>query len=282
MHPLIALLKIVPKNFCSWVVGFLVRLQFPDTFQNFLNRKFVEIFKINMSEAARPIEDYGSIEDVFTRTLKDGERPIASAFCSPCDGTLTFSKALEDNHAIQAKGINYNASELVFAKDCSTEQSRLSAFTTIYLAPHNYHRVHSPVEGTVSDIRYIPGELWPVNNLSVSRVPGVFTRNERLVFHIQTKDGGFCHLAMVGAFNVGRISSPLLDGFVSNARALSKGRFQHFQLPTPFAIKAGDELGTFMLGSTVVMVMDDKFLNNFQILNTSDPRSIKLGETLLK
>lgn len=280
MHPLIFLLKILPQNLISWFVGWLVRLEFADKFQNFLNRQFVQLFKIDMSEAEKPLFDYKSIEDVFTRRLKPGSREIKTPFCSPCDGTLTISTDLEADTAIQAKGLHYDASELVFARERSPGLSDLKAFTTIYLAPHNYHRVHSPVSGEIRHIRYIPGELWPVNDLSVSQVPRVFTRNERLVFDIEAEGGGICHLAMVGAFNVGRISTPLISDWTSNARPFGPRQYRHFEKSEPFRVKIGDELGTFMLGSTVVMVMNEDFLKSYSVKKTTDAYKVKLGELL--
>ena len=280
MNPLVMLFYIIPKNFISRLTGFIVQLHFPDPLQNWLNQKFVSGFKIDMSEAEKNLNDYQTIEEVFTRSLKPGLRPLEGDFCSPCDGTLSMAGPVEGDTAIQAKGFRYDVSEMVTGTKRSAHSSKFSHFTTLYLAPHNYHRVHSPVTGEIKNIYYLPGELWPVNNLSIQNVPRVFSRNERLSFEVKGAKGGTCFVVMVGALNVGRISTPHIEEFFSNANFVLPPRYRHFEIDPPIQINVGDELGTFMLGSTVVLVMDEEFKELYNPMSNQEPKTIKLGERL--
>jgi phosphatidylserine decarboxylase len=281
MNPIILLLYILPKNLISYLTGVLVRVKLPRRIQFWINQRFVKLFKIDMSEAEKTLKEYRTIEDVFTRALKEDIRPIQSEFCSPCDGTLAMAGPIEGDTAIQAKGHLYDASELVTGTSRAAHMSTLRHFVTLYLAPHNYHRVHSPVAGKILNIYYLPGELWPVNDMSIQNVPKVFTRNERLSFEIETENGGRCFLVMVGAFNVGRMRSPFIENFHSNDSFFKPGRYRHLELQEPQAIAIGEEIGTFMLGSTVVLVLDQTFVSKHKPVTNSQPKNIKLGESIL-
>ena len=251
---LFGLFVLIPKNLLSFATGWLARLDLPRPLKGILAKMFVGVFGINMDEAEKPLKDYATIEDIFTRALRPGQRPIEADFCSPADGKLCQSGITSKSApAVQAKGLTYSLEELVFGAQTSKD---LSWFATIYLAPHNYHRVHAPVSGKLMNITYFGGELWPVNPPFVSVVPDLFVRNERLVFEIQMEQG-ICYVVMVGALNVGRMVSPHWPHMTTNAhgRVLNRHR-ESRDFEAPLAIKAGDELGTFMLGSTVIVVFD--------------------------
>ena len=243
-----------------------------------INGLFVSLFKIDMEEAEKPMVEYNSIEDIFTRALKPGMRNVASDFVSPADGVLSQRGPSIEGKGVQAKGLDYSLQGIVFGQEVH-EPANLDSFATVYLAPHNYHRVHSPVSGNLKKIRYIPGELWPVNEPFVRFMPNLFVRNERLVFDIETKSGGKVYAVMVGALNVGRIESPFLDSFFTNDYFAGNGK--PFERSTNFDIKAGDELGTFMLGSTVVLVLDDVASKEFKLQKLASKRSIRMGDSLI-
>lgn len=278
---LLVLGKLYPQNFFSFLLGALVRVKIP-FISPLLNKLFVLVFRINMEEAEKSIEDYGTIEDVFTRALKPDARSAFGELTSPADGTWSQAGALENGSAIQAKGLYYDPIELVYGPShdlIGAEPPKFSSFATIYLAPHNYHRVHSPVGGTLERIRYIPGELWPVNEPFVKWLPKLFTRNERLIFDIALEGGGKVHAVMVGALNVGRMVSPFLEGFASNDY-FNDARAKLFEMDEKVSLKPGDELGTFMLGSTVVLVFDDLAEKKLPSLNFKGKSPIKMGESL--
>lgn len=277
----VSLLSIIPTNLISYVTGYVSRLRFPFFIQSWLNRIFVNVFGINMQEAAAPLSEFSSIEDVFVRKLKVGARPIASSVVSPADGFLARSAAIERGCMLQAKGIDYSVGELVGRGEMSAVEA--AWFTTIYLAPHNYHRVHSPMSGVLQLARYIPGQLWPVNKPFVRNMPKLFSRNERLVFEIAVDGGGMLYAVMVGALNVGRVQMTARPEFVSNS--LSR-QIPFCSSPTEMAIKmsikAGDELGTFMLGSTVVLVFDQALKSRFRFVQKSENSPIVMGQSLIE
>ncbi len=273
--------KIYPQNFSSFVLGTIVRQRVP-LLSPVLNRPFVLSFKLNMKEAEKPLQEYHTIEDIFTRKLKPNSREIQGELVSPADGMWSQGGHLEDGAAIQAKGLYYDTKELVFGPEASPATKKLNfiIFSTIYLAPHNYHRVHSPVSGRLRFIRYIPGDLWPVNEPFVKWLPNLFIRNERMVFDIELEGGGFVHVVMVGALNVGRIVSPFLKNFFSNDY-FKKVRCKTFEMEKEVYLKPGDELGTFMLGSTVVLVFDHQAMENLPPIKFVGKRAVRMGESLI-
>lgn len=251
----------------------------PAPIQNALNHCFVGVFGINMAEAELPPASYRSIEDVFTRRLKIGSRPIRSQFCSPADGFFARGGKILGGDLIQAKDLFYDLEDFLCRPEMAPSEA--SSFVTVYLAPHNYHRVHSPLGGTLRQATYVPGELWPVNKPFVRRMPRLFARNERVIFEIETEHGT-ANVVMVGAFNVGRMEIAALPGYVTNRAAR--------QIPgvagiETFAVNrkihAGDELGTFMLGSTVVVVLDQGLTNRFPIVQIPENTPIMMGQSLI-
>ncbi len=273
--------RVVPMNALSFVTGAASRVQLPQPLNKVLCKGFAASFGIDLTEADQNLDSYKSIEDLFTRKLKDGARPIQGEPCSPADGILSIAGQAVNNTAVQAKGLTYSLSELMFGDTSSDTDVKLSYYATVYLAPHNYHRVHSPVAGVLQKIRYFPGELWPVNKPSVRWTPRLFTRNERLVFEIDTQ-GGHLYLAMVGALNVGRMVTPHLPDFASNESRLrlAKKGSQVFELPEGHKIVCGQELGTFMLGSTVIIAFDEQLAKRYRMVQAWSSRPIRMGEKL--
>ncbi len=272
--------QLLPMNLVSLAAGKAARLKLPEPVNHSLCSAFVKTFGIDMSEAERPLSDYATIEDVFTRKLKAGARPIQSELCFPADGVLSVSGPTHENSAIQAKGLTYSLGELMFGDDIPPDLD-LAWSATVYLAPHNYHRVHSPLKADLKQIRYYPGELWPVNAPSVRWTPRLFTRNERLVFDLETPDGHL-YLAMVGALNVGRITTPFLADFASNDSRHGQSRQgpRKFDLERTHRIVPGQELGTFMLGSTVIIAFDEALAKRYRMGQALSSRPVRMGESL--
>ncbi len=283
----ITLLKFVPKNLVSYMVGALTRLRFPSWLAPLPCGLFVRMFNIDMSEAELPLRDFSSIEEVFTRKLKHTARDIKSPVCSPADGRVTGHGKFHIGEAMQVKGISYSLSELALGRvGNDSEESEAVAnegfYHTVYLAPHNYHRVHSPVSGELVSLRYIPGNLWPVNEQSVRTVPRLFARNERLTFQIATAHG-IVFVVMVGAFNVGRIVASAKPEWCTNDMLRQiRPQYRHYRFDRPISLKAGDELGLFMLGSTVVSVFPAAFLQEYEFITLPGPQAIKMGDTIIK
>ena len=286
MKDLVILMKFIPQNFLSFVCGYLARLELPRVIQRVFNRLFVLAFGIDMSESELRSEQFRSIEDLFTRKLEEGARRVQGEVISPSDGFLAVSMAPLDGSVIQAKGINYPIKELLLGSKREFDQQFTPGWvSTIYLAPHNYHRVHSPVSGELLSVRYIPGKLWPVNKAAVLKIPRLFVQNERLVFEIETKSHGKGYVVMVGAFNVGRMESSFWPKFASNSW---KRQFEaspvekEMKLPASTMLEKGDELGVFLLGSTVVTVFSKDFADAFEFYQGQGDETIRMGQSLLK
>lgn len=275
-------LGFLPQNLVSYLLGIFVRIQWPKTIQTIFNQSFVAIFKLNMREAEKPLGAYRTVEEIFTRALAPNQRRISGGYVSSADGILELSKAaLSGSTAVQAKGITYSLSELVLGN--KSQDIAAKWYTTVYLAPHNYHRVHSPFSGQVTGIRYISGRLWPVNRPAVRAIPGLFCRNERLVFSVDVATGGKAWVVMVGAFNVGRMSTRLSPEFITNAGSRQYRRSstpQDLALPAAIPIAAGEELGIFMLGSTTVVVLDEAAAAGLRPQEITTPQTVSMGQGL--
>ena len=279
MKLLILALHLFPKNLLSYLTGALVRLRLPEILAKRTNEAFVRFFSIDMNEAEKPLEQYKTIEDVFTRKLKAGLRTAEETlYSSPCDGVLTTNEEIQNQEqAFEIKNISYSVPTLVQERPLSP--SWISVF---YLAPHNYHRVHAPFSGKVHWIKHIPGYLWPVNPSFLKYLPTLFNKNERLVFKVEVSQNSFAYIIMVGAFNVGRMTTPLAKELITNNSHAAKG-FKTIALNPPTEIKKGDEIGTFMLGSTVILVFDKNALDFLGASPTKTPvgEAVKVGQSIL-
>ncbi len=247
-----------------------MRVKLPRFLQKRANIIFSKVLKISLLESAKNSEEFQSFEEVFTRKLKPHSRPVQDLCVSPADGKLIYSEASVKDHATQIKGIQYSLSEL-----CG-QSVDAAWFFTVYLAPHNYHRVHSPISGNLESIEHIPGFLWPVHEGAVRYVPQLFCKNERVIFKLKSGQG-FVFVVMVGAFNVGRITTDFWPEFTANTfkHSRSTKNFEH----SP--ITAGDELGVFQLGSTVVVILDKIAHTRFQLKNDPMlPKVILCGEKI--
>ncbi len=241
-------LGLVPKNLLSRLTGVLVKTRWPRPMNIWLMRKFAGHFSIRLEEAELALDNYGSIEDLFTRKLKSGLRPIAiSPMVHPVDGVLTVAGPMDQGTLFQAKGITFSLKDFL-RDDLLAAEFEGGWFATYYLCPTDYHRVHSPFDGLLRKIVHLPGTLWPVNPWSVANVPKLFAINERLHFIFETQ-WGRAVVVMVGATNVGEMTTPHAPSLVTN-RARKRVEFN-----LEARIEKGGELGTFNMGSTVVLIM---------------------------
>lgn len=279
------LFHVLPKNLISWVTGAAARLRLPGPLNHWALGAFARTFKLNMAEARDPLSSFATIEDLFIRHLKPGLRPLAGPVCSPADGYLARSAPVTDGACIQAKGLDFTAEDLVFGDGRLPEDPRpdFAWFTTVYLAPHNYHRVHAPFAGRLTAIRHLPGDLWPVNKPFVARIPRLFARNERLVFDFALEGGGLAYVVMVGAMNVGRMITPFLPHLITNdANRQLGGTPMTHRFSEPPSVALGQELGAFLLGSTVVIAYDREAASRFALARAEGNAPILLGQSLLE
>jgi phosphatidylserine decarboxylase len=243
----------------SRVVGRLSDLRLPPVLLAPAIRAYARAFGADLSEAAQPPEAYSSFNAFFTRRLRAGARPVASGegvVVSPSDSRLTAIGAVPpDGHLEQVKGSRYSIEALLGSAE-EAEPFRGGVHATLYLSPAMYHRVHSPVDGRVVAWRYVPGRLFPVNGAGVRSVPGLFTRNERVVVRVDTGAHGPVAVVLVGAANVGRMTLAFAD-LVTNGRRPGRR-----VVPSEaVSLRRGDEMGAFNLGSTVVLLLADPGLS---------------------
>ena len=275
-------MKLLPKNAASRIFGIFVRLRIP--FVSKLARNaFAAYYKLNMDESEFPLEHYRNIGELFIRRLKPGMRPVAdSEIVSPVDGVLSQTGTFDEKQElIQAKGKTYTLKDLL-RDDEMAKRFEGGMFATIYLAPFNYHRIHSPVKGELVDASYCPGTLWPVNVGSVERVEGLFCINERLTSRLRLEDGSEILVVKVGATNVGRIGVAYTDELLVNAGKLPRNCKRYDWKPAQkITVEKGGELGRFEMGSTVILVVDKKIRErNPGLFQSRVGTAVKVGEAL--
>ncbi|MDI1273316.1 archaetidylserine decarboxylase [Polaromonas sp.] len=216
-------------------------------------RWFVGKYGVNMAEAANPdIGSYPTFNEFFTRALKPGARPLAAAdLVCPVDGAISQFGAIEGDRIFQAKGHDYSTSALVGGDRELAARFEGGSFATIYLSPRDYHRIHMPAGGRLLRMIYVPGELFSVNPATARGVPGLFARNERVVCVFESARGPFV-LVLVGATIVGSMAT-VWHGVVNPPRTKEVREWRYDGQP-PVELGQGDEMGRFLLGSTVVML----------------------------
>ena len=225
-------------------------------------RWFVAKYQVNMTEAANPdIASYASFNDFFTRALRPGARPIDNAdFICPVDGAISQFGAVQGDQIFQAKGHSYSTTALVGGDATLAAKFKDGHFATLYLSPKDYHRIHMPCDGRLTRMIHVPGELFSVNPTTARGVPGLFARNERVVCFFESRHGGFA-LVLVGATIVGSMAT-VWHGVVNPPRGKQVREWNYGEgqtMPeTPnqrqITLNKGDEMGRFLLGSTVVML----------------------------
>ena len=215
-------------------------------------RRFVDRYRVNMGEAANPdITSYASFNDFFTRALKPGARPLTTAdLICPVDGAISqFGPILKDQ-IFQAKGHAYSTTALVGGDATAAARFHNGHFATLYLSPRDYHRIHMPCAGELTRMVHVPGDLFSVNPTTARGVPGLFARNERVVCFFESTDGPFV-LVLVGATIVGSMAT-VWHGQVNPPRT---GMLRQWDYPKgQVSLQQGQEMGRFLLGSTVVML----------------------------
>ncbi|TBX20954.1 phosphatidylserine decarboxylase [Bowmanella sp. JS7-9] len=253
---------ILPKHLLSRLVGKLAAAR-AGWLTTALIKLFIKQYKVNMSEAKLSrAEDFKTFNDFFTRELKEGVRPIEQAddvLVYPVDGAISQLGDIEQGRIFQAKGHDYTAQALLGGDAKLAEQFIGGKFATIYLSPSDYHRIHMPVEGQLTDMLYVPGELFSVNPLTTANVPGLFARNERVVTLFDTPHGKMA-MVLVGATIVASIET-VWSGTVTPPTGTN---VNHWQYPASglnaIKLQKGDEMGRFKLGSTVVMLFEKDML----------------------
>lgn len=272
------LLRFYPKRAGSAVVGWAANRSLPKGMRPALLGGFARKFGMNLGEADRPVEDYPSLQALFTRRLKPGlrpqETPVPGYVNSPVDARIIASGRIEAGLAIQAKGLPYSIAELL-KHDPRAGRFEGGHFLTLYLSPKDYHRIHIPIEGQVTAVSRVEGELWPVNDASTGHVPRLYERNRRAAWTATGTgpDAGLEVAAvLVGATHVGGVL--IDDRWLAGTSLPKDGGFALPGLPCA----PGDDLGTFAFGSTVVLLVGGPEASKWQPLHTDG--DVKVGQRL--
>jgi len=240
--------------------------------KNSFTNWFVATYKVNLSEAEREnVKDYEHFNDFFTRSLKKTSRPISSLpVISPVDGVVSQAGKINKSEIVQAKGKKYSVSALL--DDKSIDTAYFNSFTTIYLSPKDYHRIHMPCDGDLVSMKYIPGDLFSVNQRTVNGIDQVFARNERLVCFFNTEFGEMAFI-LVGAIFVGSMQTSWEGQITPPYSKLVK---QYNYKDQKIQLEKGDELGRFNMGSTVIILMPNDFPN----LSLKEGQALKMGQSI--
>ncbi|WP_180002572.1 MULTISPECIES: archaetidylserine decarboxylase [unclassified Acinetobacter] len=258
--------KVVPQHRLSRVVGKIAASENP-LVKTAVIAAFKTKYGIDMSIAEQTNAlKFKSFNDFFTRGLRTGVRAVdadSTAIISPADGAISQLGKIENGDVFQAKGQKFTVENLI-ADPQLAEPFKNGEFATVYLSPRDYHRVHMPFAGTLTETLYVPGELFSVNQTTAENIPGLFARNERMVCLFDTELGRMA-VVLVGAMIVAGIET------VATGKVKPSGRIELNQ--HNLFLEKGAELGRFYLGSTAVILFeenkmqwDEKFKANSTVL----------------
>ncbi|OAI13229.1 phosphatidylserine decarboxylase [Methylomonas lenta] len=268
---------VLPHHFLSGLMAKLTHCEHT-LFKNQFIRLIIRLYGVNISEAKfQSLDHYPSFNHFFTRELKEGARPIAAdanAIACPADGAVSQAGAIKDGRIFQAKGHDYTALELLGGDADRAKAFENGSFTTIYLSPKDYHRLHMPLAGTLKEMVHIPGRLFSVNNATVNAVPNLFARNERVACIFDTEAGPMA-LVLVGAIFVSSVET-VWHGVVTPP-TISEPRFWQYQDNAPKLAK-GEEMGRFNMGSTIIVLFGKDKIAWDETLAAGKP--VKLGEQI--
>ena len=269
-------LYILPHHFISRLVFRLTRIQCPTLVPPAI-RLFSKVFKVNLAEAVNPDPaSYPTFNAFFTRPLQPPLRPIAvgdQVLVSPVDGRISQMGKIEAGRIFQAKAHEYSALELLGGDEARAAPFMHGQFITIYLSPRDYHRIHMPLTGTLTEQVYVPGRLFSVAGHTVRTVPRLFARNERVVAMFDTAFGKLA-MVLVGAINVAAIET-VWDGLVTPPQGWGVKR----QVFPAITLEKGAEMGRFNMGSTVILLLENPHLLWNQALGTD--MALQLGQALV-
>ncbi len=244
------------KSSCtSRLFGKFASKKFPSFFQNIVNKSYVSLMKLDMSEFDT-CDKYKSLNELFTRALKKPREFESNEdeFISPCDAFISESGNIEEQKALQIKGHSYRVRNLLGDYILKDQKDRLinGKYLNFYLSPKDYHRYHVPFDMTIKKAVHIPGKLYPVNFTWLKKVPELFVENERVILECYTKDEKLFYMVFVGALNVGKMQFIFDERIQTNAKTSMEQPYMYKNL----FLKKGDELGRFEMGSTIVMLFE--------------------------
>jgi phosphatidylserine decarboxylase len=265
------LLFCLPHHAITYFIGSFMKA----SLSRFAIKAYAKIYKIDMSMIEKPLHEYKNLNEFFKRTLKPQARPVDAhidTLVSPADGTVTQVGEIKNGTLIQAKGESYTVVNLLNDKN-KARAFRNGSFMTIYLSPKDYHRIHAPIDGSITDYSYIPGRLYPVNKFGVDAVKGIFTKNERIATYLHSATGQLA-IVKIGALIVGSVQLAFKDQVEDH----HKGKPLKNTLETMLPVDKGDEIGHFEFGSTVILLFEENLITLNPLLEPGS--SVKMGQPL--
>jgi len=266
----VALQYILPHHLLSAIMRGITRISWKP-FKNKFIKQFIKLYQVDMDLAIKTkATDFNHFNDFFTRELKPESRPLdktKNTILSPVDGAVSEFGKIESSTLMQAKGIQYSLSDLLDGNQQQIEKFKEGYFLTIYLSPKDYHRIHMPIAGKLSALNFIKGRLFSVNTTTTRLVPRLFARNERLLNLFDTEAGNMA-LIMVGAI------------FVSSMQTVYNGvaNQKNSQINTEVSLNAGQEMGRFNMGSTVILLFEKDKITWSEMLEIG--KTVKMGEKI--
>lgn len=266
---------LVPQHLLSRGVGYLAASE-NTLIKNTFIKNFVANYDINMAEAVEenPLA-YKSFNDFFTRALKPDARPIdtdSKSIVSPADGAISQIGDISADRIFQAKGHDYSVATLLGGDEARARPFKGGQFATVYLSPRDYHRVHMPFTGRLTQMIYVPGDLFSVNTTTAENVPNLFARNERVVCMFETAIGPMA-VVLVGAMIVAGIATAWAGNLAPQGKQVVVTDY-----PQPIHLNKGDELGRFYLGSTAIVLFGANVMAWDQQLTATSP--VRMGAAM--
>ena len=273
----VALQYVLPQHLISRLVHRLARMRI-GWLKTPFTRWFIRHFGVRLEEAVEPdYRAYPDFNSFFTRALKPEARPVdpaSEAVVSPVDGQVSQAGRIEGDAVFQAKGHRFSVHTLLGETRRWSDVFRGGVFTTLYLSPRDYHRIHMPLTGTLQETIHVPGRLFSVNEATTRQVPGLFARNERVVCVFDTAAGPMA-MVLVGALNVGSIET-VWQGEITPPTGRT---IRHWdQIHLNLTLEKGQEMGRFNMGSTVILLFADERVR--WEANLQPDHSVKMGQRI--
>ena len=269
-------LFLLPQHFLSSVIHRFMRINHVG-FKNQQISRFIKLFNVNMDESLhQDINQFSDFNHFFTRQLKAEvrlDKTQDNELCCPVDGAISEIGDIQDDQLLQAKGHYYSLSDLLAGNQSLIELFQHGSFSTIYLSPRDYHRIHMPIDGTLKEMIHVPGQLFGVNQASVKTIPRLFARNERVISIFDTPAGSMA-LIQVGAIFVSSIET-VWQGVITPPRQKSVQRW-HYQ--DAVKLTKAEEMGRFNMGSTVVLLFSKNAIEWDKQLSANSP--VQVGQRL--
>jgi phosphatidylserine decarboxylase len=241
--------------------------EFPTSIQNFINKGYVNLLGLDMSEFENPTT-YKTLNELFTRELKE-PRDIDTTqdnFISPTDSFVSQAGKIDNDIALQIKGMRYNVKNLLtsYIQDEDFEKLIDGDFMNFYLSPKDYHRYHLNYDCQITKLIHVPGKLYPVNFTYLNKQENLFIENERVIMECKTQDGKLFYMVFVGALNVGKMVFTFEEKVNTNSDTTTIQVHEYENLH----MSKGDCLGYFEMGSTVLMFWEKEFVELENNINT--------------